>query len=141
MKQGSPKVTLPSDIHGSDCKRVGQLLARVGDRWSILIIMALAEQPLRFSALKRSIEGISQRMLTLCLKGMVRDGLISRTVKSVMPPHVEYALTPLGRSLTDPIMALSEWARQHINDIDTARATFDAEEANQGGPTPWQHQQ
>ena len=119
-------VTIPHDIHSSDCQRVSQVLARVGEKWSILIVMTLASRSHRFSEIKRSINGISQRMLTLCLRGLERDGLVKRTVYPVVPPHVEYELTPLGHSLTEPVIALGQWAQQHIGDIDAARAAFDA---------------
>lgn len=112
-------VTIPHDIQSSDCQRVSQVLARVGEKWSILIVMTLASRSHRFSEIKRSINGISQRMLTLCLRGLERDGLVKRT-------DVEYELTPLGHSLTEPVIALGQWAQQHIADIDAARAAFDA---------------
>ncbi|MDX8154922.1 helix-turn-helix domain-containing protein [Acinetobacter pittii] len=119
-------VIIPHDIQSSDCQRVSQVLARVGEKWSILIVMTLASRSHRFSEIKRSINGISQRMLTLCLRGLERDGLVKRTVYPVVPPHVEYELTPLGHSLTEPVIALGQWAQQHIGDIDAARAAFDA---------------
>ncbi|MGG1905278.1 helix-turn-helix domain-containing protein [Enterobacter ludwigii] len=119
----------PRDLENSDCYKVSQVLARVGDKWSILIVMLLADGPHRFTEIKRAVNGISQRMLTLCLKGLQRDGLINRTVIAVMPPHVEYELTPLGRSLTEPVIALGAWASNHIADIDRARKDFDAREA------------
>ncbi|MBN6519579.1 winged helix-turn-helix transcriptional regulator [Acinetobacter pittii] len=119
-------VPIPHDIQSSDCQRVSQVLARVGEKWSILIVMTLASRSHRFSEIKRSINGISQRMLTLCLRGLERDGLVKRTVYPVVPPHVEYELTPLGHSLTEPVIALGQWAQQHIADIDAARAAFDA---------------
>ncbi len=131
-------VTIGHDLQNADCQKISQILARVGDKWSILIVMILAQAPRRFSELKRAINGISQRMLTLCLRGLERDGLVKRTVYAVMPPHVEYELTPLGRSLTEPVIALGTWASKHISDIDAARAAFDAQEGNQGGPALWQ---
>ncbi len=118
----------PLEIQSSDCQKISQVLARVGEKWSILIIMMLSGGPRRFTELKRSINGISQRMLTLCLRGLERDGLINRTVIAVMPPHVEYSLTPLGVSLTTPVIALGSWASDHIADIDAARAAFDQQE-------------
>ena len=119
----------PQDLEHTDCQKVSQVLARIGEKWSVLIIMLLAEKPRRFTEIKRAVNGISQRMLTLCLRGLERDGLIKRTVIAVMPPHVEYELTPLGRSLTVPVVALGTWALQHIADIDAARAEFDRREA------------
>ncbi|MFU7019332.1 winged helix-turn-helix transcriptional regulator [Pseudomonas aeruginosa] len=120
----------PRDLQNSDCYKVSQVLARVGDKWSVLIVMLLADGPRRFTEIKRAVNGISQRMLTLCLRGLERDGLINRTVIAVMPPHVEYELTPLGRSLTEPVIALGTWASNHIADIDRAQRDFDAREAD-----------
>lgn len=122
----------PDDLHSADCQKISQVLARVGEKWSILIIMLLAGGPRRFTEIKRAVNGISQRMLTLCLRGLERDGLIKRTVIAVMPPHVEYELTPLGQSLTVPVTALGNWANRHIADIDAAREAFDAREIPQG---------
>ncbi|AEF45467.1 transcriptional regulator, HxlR family [Serratia sp. AS12] len=123
-------MTEPShDLQNADCQKISQVLARVGEKWSILIIMLLANGPRRFTEIKRAINGISQRMLTLCLKGLERDGLIKRTVIAVMPPHVEYELTPLGHSLTEPVIGLGMWASRHIADIDAAREAFDARAA------------
>ena len=90
-------VTPPAhELENSDCQKISQVLARVGEKWSVLIIMLLSGGPRRFTEVKRAINGISQRMLTLCLRGLERDGLIKRTVVAVMPPHVLYELTPLG---------------------------------------------
>lgn len=132
-------VTSPAhELENSDCQKISQVLARVGEKWSVLIIMLLSGGPRRFTEVKRAINGISQRMLTLCLRGLERDGLIKRTVVAVMPPHVQYELTPLGRSLTEPVIALGTWAQEHIADIDTARAEFDAQIQDKGSATPWQ---
>lgn len=121
----------PHDLQNTDCQKISQVLARVGEKWSVLIIMLLAGGPHRFTEIKRAINGISQRMLTLCLRGLERDGLIKRTVIAVMPPHVEYELTPLGQSLTEPVIALGTWANSHISDIDAAREAFDAQDNSQ----------
>ncbi len=127
MEQGIMDVTNQvRHSHGADCQEICQVLARVGEKWTVLIIMILAGGPRRFSELKGAINGISQRMLTLCLRGLERDGLVKRTVFPVVPPRVEYELTPLGRSLTEPVLALGTWARVHVAEIDAARATFDA---------------
>ena len=134
MKQSKIDVTVPShDILSAECRKVSQVLARVGEKWSVLIIIMLSDGPRRFSDLKRAIDGISQRMLTLCLRGLERDGLVKRTVFPVVPPRVEYELTPLGRSLCEPVIALGTWARNHIAEIDAARAAFDQREASEGG--------
>jgi len=94
----------PDHIHlPGDCRAVGDVLARVGDKWSILVVSRLGEGALRFNELRRSIGGISQRMLTLTLRGLERDGLVTRTVFPTIPPRVDYALTPLGRDLLDPV--------------------------------------
>lgn len=129
MKPGIKDVTvLDHPIHSSECPRVSQVLARIGDKWSVLIIMMLSQGTHRFSDLKRNIGGISQRMLTLCLRGLERDGMIKRTVYPVVPPRVEYELTGLGRSLCVPVLALGSWAREHIGEIETAQTAFDARE-------------
>lgn len=108
------------------CTPVREILSRVGDKWSILIIMLLSEGPCRFNALKRSIEGLSQRMLTLTLRNLERDGLVTRTVYPTVPPSVEYALTSLGQSLCAPVIALGRWAQDNNAQIDDARRRFDA---------------
>jgi DNA-binding HxlR family transcriptional regulator len=109
----------------SDCRAIGDVLARVGDKWSVLVVSRLGEGPLRFNELRRSIGGISQRMLTLTLRGLERDGLITRTVFPTIPPRVDYALTPLGRDLLNPVSALGSWAVRNQAKIAQARAHFD----------------
>jgi DNA-binding HxlR family transcriptional regulator len=118
-------------LPSGECPKISQVLARVGEKWSVLIIIMLAERPRRFSELKRAIGGVSQRMLTLSLRGLERDGLVKRTVFPVVPPRVEYELTPLGQSLRAPVSALGEWAREHIAEIDAAREAFDRRESRQ----------
>ena len=108
------------------CRDVAPVLSRVGDKWSMLIVMMLADGPRRFSELKRAIDGISQRMLTLSLRGLERDGLVTRTVTPTIPPRVDYELTELGASLREPVKALGEWAFEHIACIRAAQARFDA---------------
>ena len=114
-------------VHG-DCRKVSRVLARIGDKWSVLIVMLLTGRPRRFNELKREVSGISQRMLTLTLKGLERDGLVWRTVHPTVPPRVEYGLTPLGHSLAAPVRALGEWAKAHMDEIDAAQAHYDAPE-------------
>ena len=109
----------------SDCRAIGDVLARVGDKWSVLVVARLGEGPLRFNELRRTIGGISQRMLTLTLRGLERDGLITRTVFPTIPPRVDYALTPLGRDLLNPVSALSSWAIRNQSKIAEARTRFD----------------
>ena len=112
-----------------DCLAVREVLNRVGDKWSVLVIAVLGEGPKRFNELKRMIEGISQRMLTLTLRGLERDGLVRRTVYATVPPRVEYILTPLGGTLLEPVTALGKWAQRYSRDMQRARETFDEREA------------
>ncbi|HRO03267.1 MAG TPA: helix-turn-helix domain-containing protein [Terricaulis sp.] len=118
-----------SDPNSHDCRAVSGILSRIGDKWSVLIITRLGEGPRRFNEIKRIVGGISQRMLTLTLRNLERDGLISRTVTPTVPPRVDYALTELGRDLLVPVRALSEWAIRHQPCIMSARAHFDASQA------------
>lgn len=109
-----------------ECQAVGSILSRVGDKWTVLIVMMLSDGPRRFNELKRMIGGISQRMLTLTLRGLERDGMISRTVHYTIPPRVDYELTELGHSLRTPVQALGDWAFAHLPVVLEARAAFDA---------------
>ena len=125
---------MPSPIEQSDgpclqsagCKNVAPVLNRVGDKWSMMIVMMLSGGPMRFSELKRAIDGISQRMLTLSLRGLERDGLLTRTVTPTIPPRVDYELTELGVSLREPVKALGEWAIEHIACIRGAQEKYDS---------------
>jgi DNA-binding HxlR family transcriptional regulator len=108
---------------------VGTVLARIGDKWSILVVMTLTDGPRRFNELKRTIGGISQRMLTFTLRGLERDGLVSRTVYPTIPPRVDYELTALGRSLQGPVQALGAWAFSNLDTIQAARTRFDGGKA------------
>jgi DNA-binding HxlR family transcriptional regulator len=105
--------------------RAREVLDRVGDKWSLYVILNLSDGTRRFTELKRSIDGISQRMLTVTLKGLERDGIICRTMYPVMPPHVDYTLTPVGRTLIDAVSTLFAWAEDHLTDIDAARTRYD----------------
>jgi DNA-binding HxlR family transcriptional regulator len=117
---------LPPQPHlDSDCRGVASILARVGDKWSVFVIMLLGERPRRFNELKRMVGGISQRMLTLTLRGLERDGLVTRTVFPTIPPRVDYELTDLGRGLSKPVEALGRWAMDHQTEIQAARTRFD----------------
>ena len=119
----------PRQPHLSEnCRAVSDVLGRVGDKWSVLIITMLGDGPRRFNELKRMVNGISQRMLTLSLRGLERDGLVTRTVTPSTPPRVDYELTPLGRSLLGPVSELSAWALDNRAHIAEARARFDAGE-------------
>jgi DNA-binding HxlR family transcriptional regulator len=110
----------------ADCRAVSDVLARVGDKWSVLVVTKLGGGPLRFNELRRSIGGISQRMLTLTLRGLERDGLITRTVFPTIPPRVDYALTALGRDLLAPVSGLGDWALRNQAKIARAREQFDS---------------
>jgi DNA-binding HxlR family transcriptional regulator len=112
-----------------DCRAVSSVLARVGDKWSVLIIVLLGDGPKRFNEIKRMVGGISQRMLTLTLRGLERDGLVKRTQFATIPPRVDYELTQLGGSLWDAVEPLGAWAQGHVKHITRARAAFD-EKAN-----------
>jgi DNA-binding HxlR family transcriptional regulator len=104
---------------------VNDILARVGDKWSVRVVMGLADGSRRFNELRRDIPGISQRMLTRTLRGLERDGLVSRTVTPSVPPRVDYALTALGRSLCVPVAQLGNWAVANIGKVEAARAVYD----------------
>jgi len=108
------------------CRSITPILQRIGDKWSILIVMMLARGPRRFNELKRLVDGISQRMLTLNLRGLEREGLISRKIFPTIPPKVEYALTDLGKSLCMHVIALGQWAEENFDAIAAARTAFDA---------------
>jgi len=108
-----------------DNRRVGRVLTRVGDKWSVMVIVCIQDGPRRFNEIKRGIEGISQQMLTRTLRGLERDGLVTRTIMPTSPPQVEYALTGLGRSLSTPVLALGQWACEHIDQVDEAQRRFD----------------
>jgi DNA-binding HxlR family transcriptional regulator len=110
----------------ADCRAVNTVLARIGDKWSVLIVAILGDGPKRFNEIKRMVGGISQRMLTLTLRGLERDGLVTRTVFPTVPPRVDYELTELGHSLWKPVEALGAWARQNQAEIASARQRFDA---------------
>lgn len=110
------------------CRPVRQILARVGDKWSVLIVMALRDGPRRFNEVKRAIGTISQRMLTLTLKGMERDGLVRRTVFPTKPPRVDYELTALGYSLYEPVDRLGRWAIEKEAEITRAQQAFDRQQ-------------
>src|SRR5215472_8096423 len=106
--------------------RVRTVLERIGDKWAIYIVDRLGEGPRRFSELHRGIDGITGRMLTVTLRGLERDGIVTRTVQASVPPRVDYDLTPLGRTLLDTICQLVAWADAHIGEIEAARADYDA---------------
>ena len=112
----------------ANCKLVGDVLARVGDKWTVFVVRLLADGPMRFNELKRAVDGISQRMLTLTLRGLERDGLLTRTVHPTVPPRVDYELTNLGQTLITMLQGLGEWAISNRPTIVAARAAYDARE-------------
>ncbi len=118
-------VTDQDELH-QGCRRVTPVLNRVGDKWSMQVVMQLARGSKRFSELKRALDGVSQRMLTLTLRGLERDGLVSRHVTPSIPPRVDYELTDLGNSLREPVIALGQWANEHIDCIKAAQERYDA---------------
>lgn len=121
---GAPVETpITADPH-HDCP-IREVLDRIGDKWSVLIVAVLGNGSHRFSQLHRAIDGISQRMLTLTLRALERDGLVTRTVHPTVPPRVDYALTDLGRTLLEPITALAAWATDHRDAIHAARIEYD----------------
>ena len=107
------------------CRTISTLLSRIGDKWTVLVVQTLADGPRRFNELRREIPSVSQRMLTLTLRNLERDGLVSRTVTPTIPPRVDYELTDLGRGLSKPVMALGMWAKEPQAEIEDARARFD----------------
>jgi DNA-binding HxlR family transcriptional regulator len=113
-----------------------EVLGRVGDKWSLQVIFSLGGGTRRFTDLKRGIDGISQRMLTVTLRGLERDGIVTRTMYPVMPPRVDYALTPMGRTLLDVAGHLIEWVHAHLEEIDTAQSAYDARQRADGSAFP-----
>lgn len=118
--------------HPDDCRAVGQILDRIGDKWTVMVVGALANGKLRFNAIMREIGGVSHRMLTLTLRGLERDGLVTRTAYTTIPPKVEYELTELGRSLIGPLRVLAAWSIQHRPAMELARAKFDGGKTDAG---------
>lgn len=113
-------------IETEDCHRITEALARVGDKWSVLIVMQLEAEERRFNELRRAINGISQKMLALTLRGLERDGFITRTVHPTKPPSVGYALTELGQEMVVPVRALGTWVIENLARIEGARCRFDS---------------
>lgn len=122
------RAVTPALQHTETNCRAREMLVRVGDKWSVYVIHVLADAgTLRFSELRRRVEGVSQRMLTVTLRGLERDGLVTRTMYPEVPPRVEYALTPLGTTLRKIVHALVEWSEAHLPEVDAARARYDAQ--------------
>jgi len=115
----------PEETASPAC-RVRSILDRIGDKWAIYVVDRLGEGPRRFSELRRGIDGITSRMLTVTLRGLERDGILTRTVHAAVPPRVDYELTPLGETLRDTIGQLVAWADSHFNEIEAAQSDYDA---------------
>lgn len=128
--QGSGAHPRPPELEYTEANcRAREMIERVADKWSMYVIHVLAGAgPLRFSELRRRVDGVSQRMLTVTLRGLERDGLVTRTMYPEVPPRVEYALTPLGGTLREIVHALIEWSGAHLKEVDAARARYDAQE-------------
>jgi len=122
---GAGTATTAAGAHPTTC-RAREVLQRVGDKWSVLVIDLLGQGTMRFTELHRAIDGITARMLTVTLRGLERDGIVTRTIHPVIPPRVEYALTPMGRTLLDTIGQLVSWTDSHLPEIEAARAAYDA---------------
>ena len=119
-------ILIPGNLHEpGDCRAISEVLSRVGDKWTVLVVETLGSGPKRFNELRRALGSISQRMLTLTLRALERDGLVTRTVFPTIPPRVDYELTRLGRSLLEPVNGLSAWARANRVAMDAARRKFD----------------
>lgn len=123
-----------ADEHDARLCHTRQILDRIGDKWSLAVIHQLGQREImRFTELQRGIQGISQRMLTVTVRTLERDGLVERTVHPVVPPRVDYRLTPLGQTLLGTVCQLMSWAVEHADDIDEARATYDRRAGQQVG--------
>lgn len=108
------------------CRPVREILDRIGDKWSVGVVRTLGGRKLRFNELRRALDGISQKMLTITLRGLERDGLVKRTVHATIPPSVDYELTALGQELWKPVAALGEWAQRNRARLEAARARYDS---------------
>jgi DNA-binding HxlR family transcriptional regulator len=123
------ETALPDPGRGEACERISELLSRVGDKWTVLVVRVLGEGPMRFNALRRAIGDISQKMLASTLRTLERDGLVTRTVTPTTPPQVEYALTDLGRGLLVPVCHLARWTTENAGRIEAARRAYAEREA------------
>jgi DNA-binding HxlR family transcriptional regulator len=130
-----PRIAVEYDPLKAACP-TRQVLNRISDRWSMLVILALEDGTLRFSELRRRVEGVTQKMLTQTLRALERDGLVEREAIPTVPVTVRYTLTPLGHSLAEAAATIRRWACRHIDDVERARARFDARPAPTGPPTP-----
>src|SRR5260370_23700552 len=132
VRPGHIEMTVPAQRPlQEDCYKVRGILARIGEKWSMLVVMLLRDGPRRFNDIKRNTGGISQQMLTRTLRGLERDGMVTRTIFPTSPPQVEYKLTELGGSMAEPVLAFGRWVQEHPAHIDAARDRFD-QRANAG---------
>ncbi|MCU1793885.1 winged helix-turn-helix transcriptional regulator [Pectobacterium polaris] len=122
------KILEPDEETQNECKAIAQVLDRIGDKWTVMVVGVISGGPQRFNTILRTIGGVSHRMLTLTLRGLERDGLVTRTIYPTIPPKVEYELTELGSSLITPLKALSSWGIKHRPAIEEARSRYDARE-------------
>ena len=120
-----PEIADIRDRDPGNCAAVNDILSRIGDKWTVLIVITLSNGPMRFNEIKRAVGDISQRMLTLTLRNLERDGFATRTVYPTVPPRVDYQLTELGKTLIAPLHAIGRWAIEHRQEVADARANFD----------------
>ena len=120
MEATEKPLAVPPNVFDPNCP-TRQVLDRIGDRWTVLVVLTLLDATLRFTELRRAIPGVTPKALTATLRGLERDGLVERRVFAEVPPRVEYTLTPLGRSLEQPLRAIKDWAEEHIAEIEAAR--------------------
>ena len=125
MRPGHIEMTALTHPLHEDCRTVSRILARIGEKWSMLVVMLLRDGPRRFNDIKRNTGGISQQMLTRTLRGLERDGMVTRTIFPTSPPQVEYNLTELGCSMSEPVLTFGRWVQEHLAEIDVARHRFD----------------
>jgi DNA-binding HxlR family transcriptional regulator len=121
----SAKTTARTKPDAETCKAIGNILDRVGDKWTVMVVGILSDGPMRFNALQRAVAGVSHRMLTLTLRGLERDGLVKRTAFATIPPRVDYELTKLGHSLKPPLEILAQWVKTNRAAVERARKAFD----------------
>lgn len=130
-------MSLKDTAQASNCTAMSDVLNRIGDKWSVMVVGILSRSgTIRFNELKRSINGVSQRMLTLTLRNLERDGLVTRTIYPEVPPRVEYGLTALGKTLTGPINALWDWSAEHHGTIIDARSIYDDRQSELAAEAP-----
>ncbi|MEX3958759.1 winged helix-turn-helix transcriptional regulator [Trinickia sp. EG282A] len=135
-KPSTVRILEADDETRAECRALAQVLDRIGDKWTVLVVGILSGGPQRFTTILRTMGGVSHRMLTLTLRGLERDGLVTRTVYPSIPPKVEYELTDLGYSLIAPLKSLSSWGRENRLAIEDARTRFDAHAETPAPTTP-----